>query len=79
MEFFISLLWKTKGRQQHVAVSVCKPAKNLRKAYVSILSKLASQCFWIIFLCNLFLFFRSLGKEQVEMKSSSLKMKMYVW
>ena len=45
MEFFISLLWKTKGRQQHVAVSVCKPAKNLRKAYVSILSKLASQCF----------------------------------
>ena len=60
-------------------VSVCKPAKNLCKAYISILNKLALQCIWIIFLCILFLFLRSLGKEQVEMKSSSLKMKMYVW
>ena len=43
MEFSNSLLLKTKGRQQHVAVSVCKPAKNLCKAYSSILNKLALQ------------------------------------
>ena len=39
-------------------VSVCKPAKNLCKAYVNILNKLALQCIWIIFLCILFLFFK---------------------